>query len=265
MTTRLTREEEAQLARAWQRDRDERAASRLLGAHQSDVRAMARRYRDYGVPVTDLIAEGHYGLARAIERFDPERGVRFRTYASRWIRAYVLEHVMRSWSVVGGGAGALRTKIFFKLRRERARATALLGESAAADEEVAGRLGTSTEKVLRMECRIRSRDAAMDAPKGESGATMVETMPTNGATPEEQLMKRERRSWASAAVHRAIGELDQREAMIVRERLLRDSEDAPTLKALGSRLGVSRERVRQLEARAKRKLSASLGAAAGAY
>jgi RNA polymerase sigma-32 factor len=135
----LGRQEEADLARRWQCSRDRNAADRLMRAEAGRVLAMAIKYRRYGVPLTELVAEGNLGIVHALGKFDPERGIRLATYAAYWIRASILEHVVRSWSLVGGGSGALRSRMFFKLRRERARVTNLLGEGEAADREIAPR------------------------------------------------------------------------------------------------------------------------------
>src|SRR6478609_5938528 len=135
---RLERDEEMALALRW-KDGDRAAGDALARANLRHVVAVAMKYRRYGVPISDLIAEGNFGVVHALGKFDPERGIRFVTYAAHWVRAYMLDHIIKTWSVVGGGSGALRSRLFFRLRRERVRVTNLLGDGEAADIEVASR------------------------------------------------------------------------------------------------------------------------------
>src|SRR6187402_2734452 len=125
---RLEREQEMALALRWKHQGDRAAGDTLARANLRHVVAVAMKYRRYGVPVSELIAEGNFGVVHALGKFDPERGIRFVTYAAHWVRAYILDHVIKSWSMVGGGSGPLRSKMFFKLRRERAMVSNLLGE-----------------------------------------------------------------------------------------------------------------------------------------
>jgi len=129
----LSREEEADLARAWRDHQNQPAAARLALANLRHVVSIAISYRRYGIPLAELIAEGNFGIVHAIRKYDPERGNRFVTYAAYWIRAYILNHVIHSWSLVGVGSGPLRSKMFFRLRRERARIAGLVGEGEAGD------------------------------------------------------------------------------------------------------------------------------------
>src|SRR6188768_1153721 len=130
----LSREEELELVNRWLTTQDPVAKERLLAAHLRYVVAIALRYRRYGVPIEELVSEGNFGLVHALGKFETSRGTRFVTYAAYWIRAYALNHVIRSWSLVGSGSGALRSKMFFKLRRERVRIANLVGEGDHADE-----------------------------------------------------------------------------------------------------------------------------------
>src|SRR5262249_38405650 len=124
----LSREEEAELARSFRDNGDQRAAAKLALANLRHVVSIAVSYRRYGIPLSDLIAEGNFGIVHAIRKYDPDRGNRFVTYAAYWIRAYILNHVIHSWSLVGVGSGPLRSKMFFRLRRERARIAGMVGE-----------------------------------------------------------------------------------------------------------------------------------------
>src|SRR6187399_3510476 len=146
----LNREEEQVLVASWLEGNDTSARERLLAAHLRYVVAIALRYRRYGVPIEELVSEGNFGLVHALGKFEPSRGTRFVTYAAYWIRAYVLNHVIRSWSLVGVGSGALRSKMFFRLRRERVRIANLVGEGDHADELLAKALDVPKAKVTSM-------------------------------------------------------------------------------------------------------------------
>lgn len=251
----LTREEELVLARRWCRDQEEKAADQLVRAHLRYVVAIALKYRRYGLPLTELIAEGNFGVVHALKKFEPERGNRFVTYAAYWIRAYILNYIIRSWSLVGVGSGALRSKMFFKLRRERVRITNLVGEGEEADELLARRFNMSRPQVVRMVRRLEARDVSLDSKVFDDSMTsLVDTLVSPDRDQEEALVLDEYREQVTDAVRCAIEGLDPRERYIVRTRLMADAEDELSLAEIGRRLGVSRERARQLEARAKRKL-----------
>jgi RNA polymerase sigma-32 factor len=255
----LSREEELVLAKAWSEHGDEEAADKLVRAHLRYVVAIALKYRRYGVPLSELIAEGNFGVVHALKKFQPDRGNRFVTYAAYWIRAYVLNYVIRSWSLVGAGSGALRSKMFFRLRREKVRVLNLVGDGEAADELLAQRLGLKSDQVQSMLRRLESRDLSLDAKVfDDSSATVVDTLVAPGQDQEQSLATSGLRDRLRGAVQDAILDLDDRERFIVEQRLMADPEDELSLAELGRRLGVSRERARQLEARAKKKLKGRL-------
>lgn len=255
----LTREEELELSTAWAERQDEAAADKLVRAHLRYVVAIALKYRRYGVPLSELIAEGNFGIIHALKKFQPERGNRFVTYAAYWIRAYVLNYVIRSWSLVGAGSGALRSKMFFKLRREKVRVQNLVGDGDEADELLAQRLGLPKEQVQSMLRRLESRDLSLDAKVfDDSATTVVDTLVAPGQDQEQSLDVSGTRTRLRGAVREAVKELDERERFIVEKRLMADPEEELSLAELGRRLGVSRERARQLEARAKKKLRGRL-------
>ncbi|HVU01103.1 MAG TPA: RNA polymerase factor sigma-32 [Polyangiaceae bacterium] len=255
----LTREEEYELAKAWADRQDEAAADKLVRAHLRYVVAIALKYRRYGVPLSELIAEGNFGVIHALKKFQPERGNRFVTYAAYWIRAYVLNYVIRSWSLVGAGSGALRSKMFFKLRREKVRVQNLVGDGDEADEMLAQRLGLPKEQVQAMLRRLESRDLSLDAKVFDDSATsVVDTLVAPGQDQEQSLANTGLRDKLHGAVREAVKDLDDRERFIVEKRLMADPEEELSLAELGRRLGVSRERARQLEARAKKKLRGRL-------
>jgi RNA polymerase sigma-32 factor len=261
----ISRDEERTLARAWRDHGDRAAAEKLIRATLRVVVAIAVSYRRYGLRVGDLISEGNLGLMMALRKFDPERGVRFATYASYWSRAYVLNHVIKSWSMVGGGSGPLRSKLFFKLRRERAVIANQIGER---DERtsmtmLAERMGQSVEKTKELTQRLDARDVSLDAQLHDDGqATMLEALTDGTPSQEDRYFASERSEILERAMKDAVQTLDDRERYIVQTRLM--AQDEISLAEIGRKLGVSRERARQLETRAKDKLRQRLGALAQA-
>lgn len=255
----LSREEEIALARRWIQDGDHAAAAKLVHANLRYVVAIAITYRRYGLSLSDLIAEGNFGIVHAIRKFDPDRGTRFVTYAAYWIRAYILNYVIRSWSLVGVGSGPLRSKLFFRLRRERARIASLVGEGDEGNEMLAERFGAPAEKVLSMARRLEARDVSLDARVFDDGATtLVDTLESEGASQEEALAESEEQQRLRERLRVAVESLDPRERYIVEVRMMADDDEELSLAEIGRRLGVSRERARQLESRAKKKLRARL-------
>lgn len=250
----LSREQEQALTSRWLVQRDEPAREELVRAHLRYVVAIAFKYHRYGLPLADLVAEGNFGLVHALQKFDAGRGTRFVTYASYWIRAYILNHVIRSWSMVGG-SGALRSKMFFKLRRERVRIANLVGDSEQAEALLAQAMDMPQAKVAAMVRSLEARDVSLDAPMfSDSGATLGDTLIDREPNQEDDLASSEIGGYARDAVSQALTLLDPRERYIVEKRLMADSEDELSLADIGRELGVSRERARQLEARAKKKL-----------
>ncbi len=257
---RLERDEEVALVARFRRGADRAAADQLVRAHLRSVVAIAVRYRRYGVPLNELVAEGAFGMVQALGKFDEGRGVRFATYANHWIRAYVLEHVIRSWSLVGGGAGVLRSRHFFRVRRERSRLIALLGEGEATERALAQRLSLGVEQTREMLERLDGRDVSLNRPAHASAtAPLIDSM-VGGADHERELLDLERRRSLSAEVAAAVATLDSRERYIAEHRLMADTAEELSLAEISRRMGISRERARQLEARTKRKLRAQLSA-----
>lgn len=256
---KLSREEEDHLLERWYSHADIRARDELVSTQLRYVVAIALKYKRYGVPVSELVAEGNFGVVHALKKFEPARGNRFVTYAAYWIRAYILNYIIRSWSLVGVGSGALRSKMFFKLRRERIRVTNLLGEGEAADEALAERLSIPKEKLGGMLRRLEARDVSLDTPLfDDSGATLIDALANTSANQEDKLIESRRGVRVQSLVRDAVKDLDKRERYIVENRMMADAEDEMSLAEIGRRLGVSRERARQLEARAKRKLEARI-------
>lgn len=253
----LSRDEELDLARRY-RNGDRAAGDALVRSHLRSVVRLARRFGGYGIHLSELIGEGTVGLLEALRRFEPDRGLRFLTYARYWIRAYMLAYVLKHWSIVDLGTTALQSKLFFRLQGEHARLTSELGE----DDDVAGRLadafGTSPDVVRSSLTRLASRDFSLDAPLLRDGVTtFLDTLKDEGASQEDRVASLELAELVHAAVRRAWPDLDERERLIVRERLLPGSEPA-SLARLGEKLGVTRERVRQIESGVKEQLREQL-------
>ena len=250
----MSREEEHDLAVRVRDQKDRDAGRRLLEANLRHVVSIALSYRRYGLRLAELIAEGNVGLTIALAKFDPDRGTRFVTYAAHWIRAFVLDYVIRGWSIVGVGSGPLRSKVFFRLRREKARILAATQDSQEVSKQLAVRFGTTPEKVVELAQRLEARDVSLDAPRFDDGASMVDGLPSSLPSQEEGLLDRERADNVSECVRAAVRELDPRERFIVEARMMADAPEELSLAEIGRRLGVSRERARQLEARARQKL-----------
>jgi RNA polymerase sigma-32 factor len=250
----LSREAEHELAVRVRDGEDRDAARRLLEANLRHVVSIALSYRRYGLRLAELIAEGNVGLTIALAKFDPDRGTRFVTYAAHWIRAFVLDYVIRGWSIVGVGSGPLRSKVFFRLRREKARILAATQDSLEVSKQLAARFGTTPEKVVELAQRLEARDVSLDAPRFDDGASLVDGLPSSLPSQEQGLLERERSDSVSECVQAAVRELDPRERFIVEARMMADAPEELSLAEIGRRLGVSRERARQLEARARQKL-----------
>jgi len=258
----LTREEEAELSRRWSSLNDEAALHRMVSSHLRLVTSIATRFRGFGLPLSDLVQEGTLGLIEAANRFDPTKGARLSTYASWWIRAAIQDYILRNWSMVRLGTTAAQRKLFFNLRRLRAKiAPESVGQMQPEERnELARDLMVPVKAVEAMEGRMSAVDQSLNATTGEdSDQECLDLLEDGGPSPEEIVMSRrdgaKRRAWLNAA----LGELPSREQTIIRARHLNDS--AVTLADLGRTLGVSKERVRQLEQRALGRLQQGVAGA----
>ncbi len=251
----LEPDEELALAKAWRDDSDERALHQLTTAYMRLVVSMATRFRVYGLPLADLVQEGCVGLMQAAARFEPDRGVRFSTYATWWIRSSIQDHILRNWSIVRTGTTAAHKSLFFNLRRLRALINdgvqpQLSPESRAL---IAKKLNVSVADVEVMEARLSAADRSLNAPLGDAADTeWQETLADDRDLPEEETMASNDGKKRVALLNEVLGTLDEREMTIIRERRL--TEEGVTLETLGNRLGISKERVRQIEHEALKKL-----------
>ena len=253
----LSPEKERELALRWKRDHDPETGHKLVLANLRFVVKIAFEYRPYGIRLLDLIQEGNLGLLVAVERFDPDRNVRLTTYAVWWIRAYIQEFIRRSWSMVRFGTTRAEQRCFYQLRRERQRLERE-GERADADR-LASALGITPSELERIETRITRRDLSLDDPAyPDADETRGERLATDEPGPEARVAADEIGKKARVGIWRALERLDQRERAIIERRYLRSR--SATLRELGSSFGISGERVRQLEARAKAKMRAELEA-----
>jgi RNA polymerase sigma-32 factor len=255
----LSREHEFALARRWREQRDVAALHEFVGAYTRLVIAIAARFRNYGLPMGDLVQEGNVGLMQAAIRFEPERDIRFSTYATWWIRSAMQDYILRNWSIVRTGTTAAQKSLFFNLRRLRARIADLSGGmmTGEARQKIADELKVPLADVEMMEMRLGATDQSLNAPLREDGEDDRQDLIADvRANPEEVLIGQRDSAARSRWLAQALRELTPREQRIIQGRRL--SEEGATLEALGRELGVSKERVRQLEHRALSKLKTAI-------
>ena len=257
----LSREQETELATRWRVKDDSDARDDIAMAHLRLVVSMAGKFRGFGLPKSDLVQEGYVGLLEAAARFDHQRGVRFSTYASWWVRASMQDYVLRNWSIVRGGTSSTQKALFFKLRRLRAKIAARdrSMSSQAIYEEIAASLGVSVSDVQVMDARLSGNDASLQAPignDGEEGAERIDLLVCDAPLPEEQVSGIIDGERLHLRLKRALTKLTARENRVIRARKLAD--DSATLAELGAELGISKERVRQIETRALEKLKMAM-------
>ncbi|GAB4350558.1 MAG: RNA polymerase factor sigma-32 [Oricola sp.] len=256
----LERDEEHALAVQWKEKQDQDALHKITTAHMRLVISMASKFRNFGLPVSDLIQEGHVGLLEAAARFEPERGVRFSTYATWWIRASMQDYILRNWSIVRGGTSSAQKALFFNLRRLRARLsrTGNGPTGPAMYRQISDALGVSEMDVALMDSRLSGPDTSLSAPVSdeEGGAArmdfLVDDRPLQDEIVEGLIDEKRRSDW----LHEALDILNDRERLIIQQRRL--TEEGATLESLGNELGISKERVRQIENRALEKLRTAL-------
>jgi len=244
--------------RAWQQRGDRRAAGRVIEANSKHVVFMALRFKNYGIAVGDLISDGHLGLMKALDRFDPSKGVRFSTYAAYWIRAEIIAGVLKGWCLISGPGGALNSRVFFRLRRQRSLLSTCEENGAPLDaqqvrERLAADFGVSEQRMQELLQQLDHRGVSLDEVAPGQDSCLLDQLA--GADDQGlQLERGELLAQVERAVARGRAALDPREAYIIERRLLAEPDEQLSLSELGDALGVSRERVRQLELRAIGKL-----------
>jgi len=251
----LSREEEVELACRYRRQGDLEAAHSLICANLRFVVKIAHEYRSYGMKVLDLIQEGNIGLMMAVKKFDPERGIRLISYAVWWIRAYIHNFIVRSWSLVKIGTTQAQKKLFFKLNQTRNAIRRLTGGEDTG--EIARELEVRDDEVEEMARRMAARDASLDLEliEGED-YTLMDSLADDRENQEDRLLLKEEDRILSRQVAAALRKLNDREKRIIQERILHDQPR--TLQELANEFGISRERVRQLEKNALAKLKGVL-------
>ena len=265
----LDAETELQLAYAWRDSRDEAALHRLITAYMRLAISMAAKFKRYGAPMNDLVQEAGLGLMKAADKFDPDRGVRFSTYAVWWIKASVQDYVMRNWSMVRTGSTSSQKSLFFNMRRVQAqleREAQQSGENLdkhQLNQLIATEVGVPLNDVEMMDGRLSGSDFSLNATQAsdEEGREWIDTLEDENSRADLNVEEEHDQEKLADWIGVAMGSLNEREQFIVRERKL--IENPRTLESLGTELSLSKERVRQLEAAAFGKMRKYLEKNAG--
>ena len=251
----LTAEQEYEYATQWVKNQDKFAAEKLVVSHLRLVVSVAYDYKNYGIPVADLIASGNMGLMQAVQKFDPEKGFRFSTYAMFWIKAEIYETILNNWSIVRIGTSANQKKVFFNLARAK-RALGIMDNNLSDEQtkRIANYLEVPEKDVARMATRVGARDLSLNAPmNSDDGASdILSNMTDGGDTIEETLEQVEFRKRGYELLKKNLAKMSERDREILVARKLK--QPVATLESLSQKYGISRERVRQIEERAYKKL-----------
>ncbi|MCM2561403.1 RNA polymerase sigma factor RpoH [Lutimaribacter sp. EGI FJ00015] len=253
----LEPEEEYMLAKRWVEDQDSEAAHKMVTSHLRLAAKIAMGYRGYGLPQAEVISEANVGLMQAVKRFDPEKGFRLATYAMWWIRASIQEYILRSWSLVKLGTTSAQKKLFFNLRKAKARIGALEDGDLRPEnvKQIATDLGVTEDEVISMNRRMSGGDASLNAQVGQEGEGSMQWQDWLEDEDADQATEYEERDELKARrelLARAMEVLNDRERDILTQRRL--SDETVTLEDLSGQYDVSRERIRQIEVRAFEKL-----------
>lgn len=251
----LTAEQEYEYASKWANERDNVAAEKLVASHLRLVVSVAYDFKNYGLPVSDLIASGNMGLMQALQKFDPERGFRFSTYAMFWIKAEIYETILNNWSIVKLGNSANQKRVFFNLNRAK-RALGIMDNtlSDTQTKQIAEYLSVPESDVTRMSTRMSARDVSLNAPLNTDSDSkdILSNMADTKVNIEEGLEQLEFKRRGYELLKKHLSALPERDREIIRARRL--SDPAATLETLSKKYKISRERVRQIEERAFKKL-----------
>lgn len=251
----LSAEEEYEYATKWVQTGDNAAAEKLVASHLRLVVSVAYDFKNYGIPVGDLIASGNMGLMQALQKFDPEKGFRFSTYAMFWIRAEIYETILNNWSIVKIGTSANQKRVFFNLARAK-RALGIMDNNLSDEQakQIAEFLDVPENDVKRMATRVGARDVSLNAPahNDEDANEIITNMTDNRPGIDEAMEQIEFRRRGYEMLRRHLAALPERDREILTARRL--TEPVSTLESLSQKYGISRERVRQIEERAFKKL-----------
>ncbi|MDC3143440.1 RNA polymerase factor sigma-32 [Pelagibacteraceae bacterium] len=253
----LEEDRELDLANKWKDKKDEKALHELIQAHMRLVVSYAIKYKNYGLSMGDLIQEGNIGLMKAAQKFEPNRGFRFSTYASWWIRASIQDFLLKHWSIVRIATTSKQKSLFFSLRRLKQKINGT--DSGNIDyntaKNIASDLNISTSAVVNMDSRITQNDSSLNKKISDDGEDeFLSLLEDEEARPDEIIFAKDELNHKKDMVSQAIGSLDERETLIINERHL--SENPKTLEYLGEKLKISKERVRQIEKNAMNKMKA---------
>ena len=251
----LERDQEYQLAKRWREQGDRDAADQLIKSHLRLAAKIAMGYRGYGLPMAEIISEGNVGLMQALNRFEPERDVRFSTYAMWWIKASIQDYILRSWSLVKIGTTAAQRKLFFKLRSAKNKIAALESGDLHPDHValIAKDLDVTNQEVVQMNRRLVG-DKSINAPVHEGGETgeWQDRLIDESPSPEAIVLEQNEKKHRLGALMAAVEVLNGRERLIFEARHL--AEEPETLEQLAEKFSISRERIRQIEVRAFEKV-----------
>ncbi|MDR1337409.1 MAG: RNA polymerase factor sigma-32 [Rickettsiales bacterium] len=251
----LTAQQEYEYAVQWRTGHDQIAAEKLVASHLRLVVSVAYDFRNYGIPVADLIASGNLGLMQALQKFEPERGFRFSTYAMFWIKAEIYENILNNWSIVKIGTSANQKRVFFNLSRAK-KALGIMDSNLSDQQtkQVAEFLQVPEHDVTRMATRVGARDVSLNAPisRADDSKDALSNLEDNRDSIEDMAERLEFRRRGYDLLRRHLADLPPRDREILRARRL--SDPVVTLEALAQKYGISRERVRQIEERAYAKL-----------
>jgi RNA polymerase sigma-32 factor len=248
----LTAEEEFELASRYRKHSDIEAAHKLITSNLRFVVKVAFEYKSYGTKLLDLIQEGNIGLMMAVKKFDPYKGYRFISYAIWWIRAYIQNFIIKTWSLVKIGTTQAQKKLFYKIGKVR-KALEADQENEKKYEVLAHDLDVSKEDIMEMTQRMSSRDLSLDTPFDQDHElTPLELLQESSPGQEEELITKQEKTLLEDEVVKAMKRLNEKEVFVIRNRVM--AEAPLTLQEIGDHLGLSRERVRQIESEALRKL-----------
>ncbi len=252
----LTKEEEQEYAERYAKTGDQEAAKILVQSHLRLVAKMATRFRKYGLPMVDMVSEGNLGLMQAVKKFDPRKGFRFATYAMWWIRAYMQDYILRSWSLVKIGTTAAQKKLFFNLHKIKKKLNTTDGKALQPNQikQISDDLGVTQKEVIEMDSRLSQSDSSLNNLVGDEddSAEVVDLIASKDQGQEEIAIENQEKSRQEMAFKKAFSHLNDREKDILSKRQM--SENPMTLEELSQVYKVSRERIRQIEESAIRKI-----------